>query len=168
MKHVMEPEFEDLKNPMIAYIAIQATMHETWGGEDYFDQVGHYFSNEILNEFADYLIEQNVLSQEDKKAMMNERYKELLDIPNFLEDKYTEVDTDETWEANRDFRTNIWDKVYYYFANYISQKDRDTLLTFQHTIHEDAPCQWDTKDWLFWTEEYYRLKNTSYIGEKIE
>ena len=168
MIYVMEPEFNDLKNPMIAYIAIQATMHGAWGGEDYFDQKDYHFSKEILNEFIDYLIEQNVLSQEDREVMMNDRCKELIDIPNFLDNKYTEADTDETWKVNRDFRTNIWDKIYYYFANYISQKDRDTLLTFQTTLHEDAPCQWDTKDWLFWTEEYYRMKNTSYIGEKIE
>lgn len=40
-------------------------------------------------------------------------------------------------------------------------------MKFQDTLHEDAPCQWNTEDWLFWTEEYYRMKNTQYMEEII-
>ena len=164
MLHYLEPEFNDLKDPLIAYMAIQAAMSR-WD-EDYFDQVDHLYSDKILNEFLDYLISRNCITPGDKKEIMSDKYKELLDIQHLLTERYVEEETSENWEEVRDKSTHIIDKVYYYFANYICQKDEDTLLLFQHTIHKAGAGQWTTEDWLFWSNEYYMLKNTQFMKEE--
>lgn len=166
MIFMVEPEFADLKDPVIAYMAIQAAM-ERWG-EDYFDQVDHMFSDEILSEFLDYLIDKNCVTVQDKEKIMNDKYRELLDIRHLLEDRYVEEETEDNWEVVRDKSTHIIDKVYYYFANYICKKDTKTLLTFQETIFEADAGRWSRESWLFWSNEYYMLKNTQLMEEIVE
>lgn len=166
MIFMMEPEFNDLKDPVIAYMAIQAAM-ERWG-EDYFDQVDHMFSDEILSEFLDYLIDRNCITTQDKEEIMKSEYRELLNIQDLLTDRYVEEETRENWEAVRDKSTHIIDKIYYYFANYICKKDTKTLLIFQDTIFEADAGRWSRESWLFWSNEYYMMKNTQFMEEIIE
>ena len=172
MEYFMCPKFDDLKDPIVMYVAIQAFMHEVCGGEDFFDQTEHKYPKELLNEFMDYLIEKHCLKPGDKeiinsKDLENIEYIGFCGISYLLENRYTEEETDNNWEEVRDKATRIYDKVYYFFANFICKKDEKMLLKFQDILHSYARCQWKAKDWLYWTNEYYMLKNTQIMEEDI-
>lgn len=98
MKFLFEPEPSDFKNGLITYCAMRA--QECDVGEmffDYYDLETCKYSIEVI----DKLVEEGILTQEDKNNIINDRYSSrvapgMLDISDYIEQKYMRDDTPET------------------------------------------------------------------------
>lgn len=174
MKFLFEPEPWDFKNGLITYCAIRA--QECDVGEMFFD----YYDSEICKysiEVLDKLIEERILTQEDKNSIINDRfssraYPGLLDVSDYIEQKYMRNDTPETSSKLSEL---IFCKVLQVYADIMSTVIDDRYLEVYHLCfsygyseHEGDnyyQCCWVDGAMNDFSDEYYHAKNKNLLEE---
>lgn len=174
MKFLFEPEPWDFKNGLITYCAIRA--QECDVGEMFFD----YYDSEVCKysiEVIDKLMEEGILTQEDKDNIINDRFSSradpgLLDVADYIEQKYMRDDTPVVLSKLSEM---IYCKVIQVYADIMSTIIDERYLKVYHLCfsygyseHEGDNyyhCCWVDGAMNDFSDEYYHAKNKNLLEE---
>ena len=174
MKFLFEPEPNDFKNSLITYCAIRAQENDV--GEmffDYYDTQTCKYSIEVI----DKLIEEGILTNEDKHAIINDRYSSrklpgILDITDYIEFHYMREDTP---EIEGDLSELIYFKVTQVYADIMSTEMDKRYLEVYHLCFSDTTpnndgthyyqCCWVDGAMNDFSNEYYHAKSKNLLEE---